>query len=68
MLRGFHHYFYIGLAIVIVVTPLLAHHEISAKFDPAKSSTLNGLVSYVDWRNPHVHVLVNVREGERVIS
>jgi hypothetical protein len=54
-----------GSAVLLMVTPLLAHHEIYAKFDPAKSGTLNGFVTSVDWRNPHVHVLMNVRQGDR---
>jgi hypothetical protein len=49
-------------------TPLLAHHAIAAKFDPSKPSTLNGTVTHVDWRSPHVHVLMNVREGERIVN
>ncbi len=40
---------------------LMAHHEILAKFDDHKPVTLNGIVTLVDWRNPHVHVFMNVR-------
>src|SRR5262245_44071344 len=58
----------IGLAVAWVITPLLAHHAIPAKFDSAKTSTLNGFVTNVDWRNPHVHVLINVQEGQRTTS
>jgi len=54
-----------GFAVMLAATPLPAHHAIPAKFDPAKSRTMNGLVTSVDWRHPHVHVLMNVREGER---
>src|SRR6188472_4041532 len=43
--------------------PLLAHHEILAKFDDTKTSTITGVVSDVDWKNPHVHVFVNVKKG-----
>jgi hypothetical protein len=39
----------------------LAHHPISAKFDDTKPQTLSGVVTLVDWRNPHVHVYMNVR-------
>jgi hypothetical protein len=53
------------LAVLAMVTPLAAHHGISAKFDPAKASKLTGLVTSVDWRNPHVHVLMTVREAGR---
>jgi hypothetical protein len=44
--------------------PVTAHHEILAKFDDAKPLTLNGVVTLVDWRNPHVHVFVNVRGAD----
>jgi hypothetical protein len=66
MLRRLLCYLPTGLAMMLVATPLLAHHEVSAKFDPSKPGTLNGFVSNVDWRNPHVHLLINVRQGERV--
>jgi Family of unknown function (DUF6152) len=38
-----------------------AHHPISAKFDDGKPVTLTGVVTLVDWRNPHVHIYMNVR-------
>jgi hypothetical protein len=39
----------------------LAHHSVAAKFDESKAQTIEGVVTLVDWRNPHVHVFVNVR-------
>ena len=42
---------------------LTAHHEILAKFDDKKPITLNGVVTLVDWRNPHVHVFMNVKDN-----
>jgi hypothetical protein len=55
-----------GLAAAIVLAcvagaTVLAHHSIAAKFDEAKTQTLSGIVTLVDWRNPHVHVFLNVR-------
>jgi hypothetical protein len=44
----------------------MAHHAISAKFDPTKTRTLSGLVTKLDWANPHVHILMDVTEGNRV--
>ena len=58
----------IVVGILVLVAPLLAHHVVAAKFDPAKRRTLNGIVTKVDWSNPHVHVLVNVRTGEQVAN
>jgi hypothetical protein len=44
--------------------PASAHHAISAKFDDTKTTTLNGIVTLVDWANPHVHVFVNVKDAK----
>ena len=47
------------------LAPLAAHHVISAKFDSAKTLTLRGPITAVDWANPHAHVFINVagRDG-----
>jgi hypothetical protein len=66
--RQFIRYLRTLLTVILAGTPILAHHVISAKFDPGKTRTLNGSVTYVDWRNPHVHVLMNVREGARTVN
>src|SRR5438105_9352691 len=42
--------------LTLTAAPGLAHHSIAAKFDEAKPVTLNGIVTLVDWKNPHVHV------------
>jgi hypothetical protein len=57
-----------ALVWMLADTPLVAHHEISAKFDPARPTSLVGQVTAVDWANPHVHVLMNVLNGERTVN
>jgi hypothetical protein len=47
---------------------LVAHHEILAKFDDQKPVTLTGVVTLVDWRNPHVHVFMNVTEAKGLVN
>src|SRR5918993_3224563 len=48
-------------AVLLTVVTGNAHHATSAKFDDTKPMTLNGVVTLVDWRNPHVHVFINVK-------
>src|SRR4051812_37478351 len=55
-----------GLGVLLTAIPLLAHHNITGKFDPAKTRTLTGVVTRLDWANPHVHVLMDVVEGNTV--
>jgi hypothetical protein len=51
-------------AVLLAAPVLVAHHPISAKFDDKKPMTLSGIVTMVDWRNPHVHIFMNVRDAK----
>jgi hypothetical protein len=57
-----------ALGIAAAASTALAHHEITAKFDETKHETLTGIVTSVDWRNPHVHVFMNVTDGRDVTN
>jgi hypothetical protein len=52
----------IFLGFSLVVLPVLAHHSISAEFDPSKNFTLKGTITQVDWENPHVYVHLDVKD------
>lgn len=53
-----------GLAAVLFAAAASAHHEIAAKFDDARPANLSGVVTSVDWRNPHVHVFMNAKGAD----
>ena len=55
-------------ALLLGTVPGKAHHPISAKFDNTKALTLSGVVTLVDWRNPHVHVYMNVRDANDAVN
>ena len=40
----------------------LAHHSFAAEFDASKPVTLTGLVTKVEWVNPHVWFYINVKD------
>ncbi|MGD8339474.1 MAG: DUF6152 family protein [Gammaproteobacteria bacterium] len=48
-----------GLA-VLIACPAGAHHPILGKFDADRPATLEGIVTKLDWRNPHAHIFMNV--------
>jgi hypothetical protein len=54
----------VGLAVTMSGVPLLAHHTISAVYDVDKLVTLKGVVTEVDWRNPHVVIHLDVKNGD----
>jgi len=39
-----------------------AHHSFSSEYDASKPVTLNGVVTKVEWMNPHVYFYVNVKD------
>lgn len=52
-----------GVALLVMATSLQAHHAITGKFDPGQRRALTGIVTKVDWLNPHVHIFMDVQEG-----
>jgi Family of unknown function (DUF6152) len=43
-----------------------AHHNMSALFDFNDRVTLNGKLTKMDWRNPHIYVSVDAKMGDQV--
>ena len=39
-----------------------AHHSFSAEYDAKKPATLTGVVSRIEWTNPHVRFFMNVSD------
>jgi hypothetical protein len=42
--------------------PAIAHHSVTAAWDPEKRINLTGVVSKVDWINPHIYIYVDVKD------
>ena len=50
----------IGLATAVLV----AHHSVPGQFDMSKPMTLKGVISKVDWINPHIYIHLSVKDGD----
>jgi Family of unknown function (DUF6152) len=51
-------------ALSVLGAPLaMAHHSLSGQFDTSKSFQVTGVVSRVDWVNPHTQVYVDVKQA-----
>jgi hypothetical protein len=40
-----------------------AHHSLAGQFDVNKTVVIEGVVSKVDWVNPHIYVHLDVKDG-----
>jgi len=59
--------FAMGAAVVAVllltgVSAVLAHHSFAAEFDASKPFKLTGLVTKVEWQNPHTFFYIDVTD------
>ena len=52
------------LLVGVLVTPLLAHHSFAAEYDAHRLVTLKGVVTKIEWTNPHSHFLLDVTDDE----
>lgn len=54
-----------GLAMLLVLAPMAAHHAFSSEFDAEKPVRLRGKITKMEWINPHawMHVEVVAEDG-----
>jgi len=53
--------FFLRAALLVAATSLWAHHSPSAEFDMSKRITVSGVLTKVDWINPHIALAMEVK-------
>src|SRR5581483_498698 len=51
------------VATILFVSAAVAHPSVAGEFDVHKTVTLNGVVSKVDWVNPHIYIWLDVKNA-----
>src|SRR4030095_15879415 len=55
-------------ALLLSVAPAVAHHAFATQVDAAKQVTMKGIVTKIDWANPHVWFYLNVKNESGTIE
>jgi len=59
------------LSLVILArmaAPAAAHHSFAAGFDSHRPVTLKGVVTKIEWTNPHTHVFLDIVDDKHVTT
>lgn len=54
--------------LLLLATPIFGHHSVSAEFDVNRQNTYSGVVTRVEWSNPHIYFYVDVKDANQKVT
>src|SRR6185436_2062703 len=58
-----HRTIFLVAAALMLASTAFAHHNMSAIYDFNDKVTISGTLSKIDWRNPHIELIVDTKSG-----
>jgi uncharacterized protein DUF6152 len=59
---------WVVLFVFVAAASAQAHHSFSGAFDVSKQATLKGVISKIDWVNPHIYIYLDVKENDGTVT
>jgi hypothetical protein len=57
-----------AIGLVVATLPATAHHAFSLEYDAKKPIKFEGVVTRVEWTNPHARIYVDVTDGSGKVN
>jgi DNA/RNA endonuclease YhcR with UshA esterase domain len=57
-----------GVAVWLCAAPVLAHHSFAVQYDKNKPMTVKGVVTKVEWTNPHARFYIDVKDDKGAVT
>ena len=54
--------------LLLLAAPIFAHHAVSAEFDVNRQITYTGVITKVEWSNPHIYFYVDVKDASQKVT
>src|SRR5580704_12347154 len=54
--------------LLLATAPIFAHHSVSAEFEVNRQITYTGVITRVEWSNPHIYFYVDVKDGSQKVT
>ena len=55
-------------ALLLTALPVVAHHSFGAEYDADKPITLTGVITKIEWTNPHSHFYLDVKDANGKVA
>ena len=56
-----------GVALMLCAAPMQAHHSFAAQYDASKPLDMTGVVTKIEWTNPHARFYIDVKDAQGAV-
>jgi hypothetical protein len=58
----------VAVGLGLAVPPVWAHHSFAAEYDSSQLLTLTGVITKVEWTNPHIYIHLDVKDASGKVT
>jgi Family of unknown function (DUF6152) len=58
----------LGTVLTVFTTPIVAHHSFAAEYDSTQPVKVTGVLTKVEWTNPHVWFYLDVKDERGTVT